>query len=67
VCLLTVRHTLHWKPNLFKDILLTRLNKIPKVRKFLVSQWGYKCKKLVREKSDHPDGYWEIKDYKFLN
>jgi glycosyltransferase involved in cell wall biosynthesis len=63
--LLTMRHSLQWKPNLFKDIFLTGLKKIPKVRKFLVSQWGYKCKKLIRENSDHPDGYWEIKDYKF--
>jgi glycosyltransferase involved in cell wall biosynthesis len=64
--LLTMRETLHWRPNPFRDFLLTaKVRNIPKVRSYMISRWGYAGKKIIREKSDCPDGYWKVEDYRF--
>ena len=64
--LATMRHSLEWKPNLLRNILLaTKMRSIPKIRQFVVSKFGYKGKKVIREKADQPDSYWKTEDYKF--
>ena len=63
-----MRHQLQWTPDFFKDIICaTKINKIPKIRQFIVSQWGYTGKQIVRENSNQADGYWKVKDHKFLD
>lgn len=62
----TMRQSLNWKPNLLRNMLLdTKVRMIPKVRKPIIARWGYAGKKIVRENSDSPDSYWNIKDYRF--
>lgn len=59
----TMRQSLKWKPHLLRNILLAiKVRKIPKIREIMVDKWGYIGKKVVREKSDYPDSYWEMKD-----
>lgn len=64
--LAVMRSSLEWSPDSFRNIIRTsKANKIAKARKFIVSKWGYKGRKIVREKVDRPDGYWRIEDHSF--
>jgi glycosyltransferase involved in cell wall biosynthesis len=59
-----MRNSLQWKPDLFRNILYV-MKQIPKIRNLALSQWGYKCKKVIRDKAEQPSGYWKIEEYKF--
>lgn len=62
----STRFSQQWKPDFFRTTLSkTRFRRVPKIGKSLVSKWGYNGKKITREKSDCPDSYWKIEDYKF--
>jgi glycosyltransferase involved in cell wall biosynthesis len=66
ISLSLMRQSMNWKPNIWKNILFAlKLTKIPKVKKIILSQWGYESQKIVRAKSDQPDSYWQIENYKF--
>ena len=66
LCLYSMRHSLQWEPDFLRNILLaTKLRKIPKVSELIVSRWGYKGKKVIRENPDQPSGYWKIENYQF--
>lgn len=66
LCLGDMRRSLSWQPNTVRNILLnTKVRQIPKLRNPIISRLGYVGKKIFREKSDHPDSYWDIKDYRF--
>ena len=61
-----MRRSLNWQPNAVQNILRNgKVRMIPKLRTPIISRWGYIGKKIVREKSDRPDSYWDIKDYRF--
>lgn len=66
LCLNDMRQSLNWKPDVVRDILLNgKVRTIPRVRTITVPRWGYIGEKIIRKKSDHPDSYWEIKNYRF--
>jgi hypothetical protein len=61
-----MRHSFQWRHDFWQDILFsTKVKRIPKIKKFVVSKWGYKGKRVIREKSDQPNASWKIEDYKF--
>ena len=66
VSLSIMRSSLQWKTNFFKNVLFsTGVKRIPKIRRFVISKWGYNGKKVIRKNGDQPDGHWYIQDYTF--
>ncbi|MCW9680034.1 glycosyltransferase [Dolichospermum planctonicum UHCC 0167] len=65
ISLSSIQKSLNWKPNILRNILFMNLRKIPRIRKFVLSKWGYKAKKIFRAERDQPDSYWEIENYRF--
>jgi glycosyltransferase involved in cell wall biosynthesis len=66
ISLSSIRKSLNWKPNIFRNILFNlNIRKIPRIRKFVLSKWGYKAKRIFRAEIDQPDSYWEIENYRF--
>lgn len=65
--LVHMRHSLRWKPNFYRNMFISlKFNRIPKISKIALSQWGYKCKKVIRQKADQPNSYWKIEEYNFF-
>ena len=61
-----MRTLCQWSPNYSKSIALQlRLHKIPKIRNLSQSMYSYVGQRIVRNKLDSPDGYWDVEEYKF--
>jgi glycosyltransferase involved in cell wall biosynthesis len=65
--LMDLRRSLNWQPNQLRNAFLKlRLNRLPKISKYVTQRTGYVAEKVIREKASTPDGYWAILKYKFL-
>ena len=61
------RKLINWSPNRLRDTTInTKLNKLPKIKNIFIELYGYNAKKVVRERRDMADSFWNIEKHKFL-
>lgn len=66
--LATMRACFGWLPNYFKSAShKLKLNKIPKLGKYIESLYSYVGHRVVRENLDLQNGFWRIVTYKFYS
>lgn len=62
----TMRERFNWSPKLSRKAALTlKLDKIPKLWWFTYGMYCYSGKKVVREKKDSPDSFWNVEEHTF--
>lgn len=63
----TMRDTLGYSANIWRNIIYhLDIHQTPKLKKVMRSWIGYTGKKILKQKPDLPDSYWQIKEYKFI-
>ncbi|AFY75128.1 glycosyl transferase [Synechococcus sp. PCC 7502] len=65
-CLQGLQQSLKWRFSVFRLILaFIRKHKLPMISKFILSNWGYDAKRVVRSNFNQPSASWQIEKYKF--
>jgi len=62
-----MRQVVNWQTNEARKLSIQlNLNKLPKIKNFVQSKYGYIGKKIIRKNISEFDASWEIQEYKFL-
>jgi hypothetical protein len=62
-----MQESLNWSPKWRRSVSYKlRLHKIPKISKITEGIYSYVGKRVVRRKSNLPDSFWDIEDYRFF-
>ncbi|HEY9794708.1 MAG TPA: glycosyltransferase family 2 protein [Leptolyngbyaceae cyanobacterium] len=62
-----MQESLNWSPKWPRSVSYKlKLHKIPKISKITEGIYSYVGKRIVRRKSNLPDSFWDIEDYRFF-
>jgi glycosyltransferase involved in cell wall biosynthesis len=62
-----MRQASSWSPKLIRSLTLDfKLHRIPKMGKWLYAQSRYRGKRVMRNRSDSPEGFWGVESYHFF-